>query len=224
MNYRFKAQDLQYVKGLGDGPPKAFEHPFTQAIFMFAGMFVCLFVYYPIQWASMLYTKLTHKGKKDQPLVQRTADGKLPSDYTGDQEAEASENFGNIQSSEKQPKKTEPAKKPPAPIWSFALPATFDLLATALMNIGLIFVQSSVFSMLRGSVIIFSCIASVIMLKDQRYIHHWISVGGIFTGALIVGTSAVLKGGSDSSARNPLLGIVFISLYITCFRLLKFLI
>lgn len=40
-----KFQDLLYVKGIGDTPPKSFEHPFFQAGVMFVGELLCLLVF-----------------------------------------------------------------------------------------------------------------------------------------------------------------------------------
>jgi drug/metabolite transporter (DMT)-like permease len=59
-------------------------------------------------------------------------------------------------------------KSPKAPKWIFMIPAIFDLISTTLSNIGLVYIQASIYQMLSGSILIFSCINSVIFLKDKR--------------------------------------------------------
>lgn len=53
------------------------------------------------------------------------------------------------------------------------LPALCDMTASSMMNIGLLMTSASVYQMLRGSVIIFTSIASVLFLKRKLRTHHW---------------------------------------------------
>lgn len=62
----------------------------------------------------------------------------------------------------------------PATIKAVALPASLDLLNTILGNIGLLYVNSSIYQMTRGSVVIFSAILSVQYLgRTLRSFHYW---------------------------------------------------
>lgn len=54
-----------------------------------------------------------------------------------------------------------------------AFPASLDLLNTVLGNIGLLYVNSSIYQMTRGSVVIFSAILSVKYLGRKLYSFHY---------------------------------------------------
>jgi len=59
-------------------------------------------------------------------------------------------------------------------IQAVAFPASLDLLNTILGNIGLLYVNSSIYQMTRGSVVIFSAILSVQYLgRTLRSFHYW---------------------------------------------------
>ncbi len=89
----------------------------------------------------------------------------------------------------------------------FVLPACCDMTATSLMYLGLTMTDASVFQMLRGSVIIFTGIFSIIWLKRKLYLFHWIGMSAVLIGCVIVGLASVLNKPTNSSeARNPELG------------------
>ena len=147
---------------------KQFDHPFAQALGMFAGETLC-----------MLAFKL---------LV-----------CAGRQGAGA----GNF------------------PPWIFALPALCDCLGTSLMYAGLSMTYASVFQMLRGSVVVFTGILSVIFLKRNLRAYHWLGMALVSAGALIVGSSSLVnvdppadgRGGAATPVdvpSNPLLGNMLI--------------
>jgi drug/metabolite transporter (DMT)-like permease len=68
-------------------------------------------------------------------------------------------------------------------------PALCDTLSSTLMNIGLIFVSASMYQMLRGSIVIFTAIISVLFLNQMYNIKKWSSLFIIFLGLVIVGSS-----------------------------------
>ncbi|KAH0795493.1 putative integral membrane protein [Histomonas meleagridis] len=76
-----------------------------------------------------------------------------------------------------------------------AIPACFDLLATSLMNIGLLYIQASVWQMLRGSMVLFSSIFCAFILKRPHYPFMWWSVLLIIIALTIVGVAAVSSTG-----------------------------
>ena len=89
----------------------------------------------------------------------------------------------------------------------FVLPACCDMTATSLMYLGLTMTDASVFQMLRGSVIIFTGIFSIIWLKRTLYLFHWIGMLAVLIGCIIVGLASVLnKPTNASEARDPQLG------------------
>ena len=77
---------------------------------------------------------------------------------------------------------------------------------------------ASVFQMLRGSVVVFTGILSVIFLKRRLRFFHWLGMTLVCSGALVVGSSSLSAPAStdDSShpavlaPSNPLLGNILI--------------
>ncbi|MCQ2819906.1 MAG: solute carrier family 35 protein [archaeon] len=88
--------------------------------------------------------------------------------------------------------KIEKKKKRKAKCFYFALPAFFDLLGTSTMSISLTFLPSSVYQMLRGAVIIFTVISSIIFLKYTYHRHHFLGICIAICGLVIVGLDAIL--------------------------------
>jgi drug/metabolite transporter (DMT)-like permease len=91
-------------------------------------------------------------------------------------------------------------------------PAMCDLLATCLMNIGLLWIPASVWQMLRGSMVIFSAILSVVFLKRRLWAYNWVGIGFVLTGLIMVAV-ACLNGNSTnthSSTGQELLGILLV--------------
>ena len=104
------------------------------------------------------------------------------------------------------------AKKPFNLMW-LAIPAMCDLTATSTMYLGLGLTDASVFQMLRGSCVVFTAIFSVVFLKRKQYAFHWLGVGLVLVGTLIVGLQSYVcgsGGGSDSSSSRAMIGNVLI--------------
>jgi drug/metabolite transporter (DMT)-like permease len=80
----------------------------------------------------------------------------------------------------------------------FALPAMCDIVGTGTMYAGLCLSSASVFQMLRGSVVIFTCLLSVVWLKRKIYGYQWFSVGLVAIGITIVGWASVLQMKKDA--------------------------
>lgn len=76
-----------------------------------------------------------------------------------------------------------------------AAPACCDLVASTLMNIGLLYIQASVWQMLRGAMVLFSSIFSAFILKRKTYPYMWFSVFLIIIALAVVGFSAVTSTG-----------------------------
>lgn len=66
---------------------------------------------------------------------------------------------------------------------------------------------------LRGSVVVFTAIFSVVFLKRKQYAYHWIGVGLVLIGTLIVGLQSYVcgdGGASSSSGGRAMVGNVLI--------------
>ncbi|CAL8107051.1 unnamed protein product [Calicophoron daubneyi] len=95
--------------------------------------------------------------------------------------------------------------------WIFVLPATLDLLGTTIAGIGLIFVDASIWQMMRGSLIIFAGVLSIVFLKRRLACFHW--AGMLFTvfGLTLVGTKSVFSEAvTGHSAAESALGVLLI--------------
>ncbi|XP_067682026.1 solute carrier family 35 member F6-like [Haliotis asinina] len=90
------------------------------------------------------------------------------------------------------------------------VPTLCDLIGTSLAGIGLLYVDASVWQMLRGSIIIFAGILSKIFLKRKLTCIHWSGMIVTMFGLVLVGCSSVFKSQAGSSASNTLLGIALI--------------
>jgi hypothetical protein len=70
-----------------------------------------------------------------------------------------------------------------------ALPSSCDIMGTTLVNVGLIMVPASIYQMVRGFLVVFVGLFSVIFLKRKLTLSQW---GGLFLvvlGVSLVGTS-----------------------------------
>lgn len=70
-----------------------------------------------------------------------------------------------------------------------AIPSVCDLLATTLMNVGLMYTPVSIYQMTRGSVVLFVAILSVLFLKRRIRRLEWIALIFVSLGVAIVGYS-----------------------------------
>ena len=92
------------------------------------------------------------------------------------------------------------------PWYIFAAPATCDLMGTSLMYLGLTYTAASTFQMLRGSVVIFTGIFSVVFLGRTLRPFHWLGMVIVLCGLACVGISSIVFGSKSASATNPVLG------------------
>eukprot|EP00928_Gymnodinium_smaydae_P053650 TRINITY_DN37591_c0_g1_i1.p1 TRINITY_DN37591_c0_g1~~TRINITY_DN37591_c0_g1_i1.p1 ORF type:complete len:420 (-),score=61.05 TRINITY_DN37591_c0_g1_i1:176-1435(-) len=94
-----------------------------------------------------------------------------------------------------------------APFYAFMVPACCDVLGTGLGGVGMLYISASVWQMMKGSVIVFTSILSVVCLGRKLHCYNWVAVFVSVCGLTLVGASAVLDGGDTSS--DIVLGIGF---------------
>ncbi|ELP89481.1 hypothetical protein EIN_391360 [Entamoeba invadens IP1] len=82
------------------------------------------------------------------------------------------------------------------------IPAFCDFLATYLMNFGLIWVSSSIFQMMRGSIIVFTAILAVFYRKQKMYMFEIIGVLIIVVSLCLIGTAAFCPGAQPDTSSN----------------------
>ncbi|EKX53281.1 hypothetical protein GUITHDRAFT_91990 [Guillardia theta CCMP2712] len=96
------------------------------------------------------------------------------------------------------------------PVMLFALPALCDLVGTSLMYLGLTMTYASVFQMLRGSVVLFTGILSVIVLGKRLAACHWTGMMLVLAGAFVVGSASLKTSDTTLAPSNPVLGNLLI--------------
>lgn len=92
------------------------------------------------------------------------------------------------------------------------VPAVFDLFATTLSGVGLLWVDASVYQMLRGSLLIFSAFLSIVFLGKKLKGYHWAGIAITICAVTMVGTASVKSssGQAGSSSGLEVLGIILI--------------
>jgi drug/metabolite transporter (DMT)-like permease len=102
----------------------------------------------------------------------------------------------------------------PDPSWktikAVALPAALDLLNTILGNVGLLYVNSSIYQMTRGSVVIFSAFLSVRWLgRTLRSFHYW-SIFLVLIAVIVVGLAGIEESPASDNSGMVIIGLLFI--------------
>ena len=112
---------------------------------------------------------------------------------------------------------TKEKEKKQAKIWYFLFPALFDIVGSSINSISLTFLASSIYQMFRGAIIIFTCTASIIFLKNKYYRQHFLGILIVIIGLGIVGVNAIIN--KNSSSENPGFGIFLciLSQVFSCF-------
>jgi len=95
----------------------------------------------------------------------------------------------------------KPARGQLRDIALLALPSVFDLVATILMNVGLLSVTASVYQMMRGAEMLFAAVFAVVFLRRRLNRRHYQGIAACAAGIAAVGASSIL--GGEGSATHP---------------------
>lgn len=171
-----------------------FDKPFFQSVSMFFAMMFSLLV-------DLVLGKIKQrKSSKTESTQEYTEKTSLITDPNG-----------SIQDLSKIEENGEP-KKHKNPI-IIGIPAVFDLVASTMMSFGLIYINVSIFQMLRGSMVIFTTILSRLFLKGRR-VRRYQLVGVIIAviGITVVGIAGVLVPQANQSLGfgKTLFGIILV--------------
>jgi len=104
------------------------------------------------------------------------------------------------------------------PIWMYfflAIPSVFDLAATAFCMMGLVYLDVSIYQLLRGSGIIFVALMKQHVLGDHLYKFQWVGVLWNVVSVILVGATAILNSsdedqGRDVTTAQALLGVMLV--------------
>ncbi|TPX70985.1 hypothetical protein CcCBS67573_g06355 [Chytriomyces confervae] len=161
-----KWQDMQCVRDC-DGPGrKLFEQPVWQTLTMFVGETGCLL-------AFLLFKNKPSASPELAPLIDEAAVNDEDDDIEDTDDVKIELEGWNL-----------------LLLW---LPTLCDLLATSLMNVGLLFVSASIYQMLRGSVVLFTGTFSTLFLGRKHPPYRWFALVTVFVGVSLVGASSIFE-------------------------------
>jgi drug/metabolite transporter (DMT)-like permease len=172
-----------------------FDKPWTQTLVMFSGEFMCLliFFYKRREYLSRQSSETLNDGMQ-ATLLSPGSQMFSPTHSKGKQ-ADANEAYATI-------------------TWKSSLicvfPAMCDIGGTTLSGIGLLFTTASVFQMLRGSIIIFTAVLSVIFLGRKLWGYHYIGLFLTVIGVTIVGLSSIIGADNGSTKETKAGSLVLI--------------
>ncbi|GME93378.1 unnamed protein product [Ambrosiozyma monospora] len=155
-----KVQDLECVENCGDPEhEKKFEQPVLQTLQMFIGEMLC--------WIPLLIRQFTRPGgfSDGGDTVPLLTDAARP--YNN-----GKKQINGFKDS-----------------LILSIPSTCDLLATTLLNVGLLYTPVSIYQMSRGSIILFVGLFSVVFLKRTITRIEWTSLFVVVFGVFLVGLS-----------------------------------
>lgn len=96
-----------------------------------------------------------------------------------------------------------------APFYIFLLPACCDILGTGIGGVGMLFISASVWQMMRGSLMVFAAVWSVVFLGKKLPCYNWFAVFVSVVGLLLIGCSAIVDAEpNDGGSSNVPLGIL----------------
>ncbi|KAG0240280.1 hypothetical protein B0O80DRAFT_455400 [Mortierella sp. GBAus27b] len=186
-----KYQDNACVENCDNPDPttrKHFEQPIWQTLNMFVGETLCLIVaslfahfagrYGRAKWADLFLDD----EEEDVPAV-------IESD-------------GLIVPPAHAPTKQEKRKLEGPYVLLLWLPTLCDMTASTLMNVGLLYCAASVYQMLRGALVIFTGLLSIIFLKRRLLAFEWFALFTIVMGIATVGLASIV----DTKPTNPVVG------------------
>ena len=157
---------------------------------MFMGEIMCLFVYYAmkVQSGGSSVDRVEESPTETSPLV--------PQEPVVEEEAQH-----------------HPIEMEGSYNLLLAVPTVCDLTGTTLMNVGLIYVSASVYQMLRGSIVLFTGILSVVLLKRDHPAYRWFALITVFAGVAIVGLSgSMTSNASTVTLSDSLFGVCLVVL------------
>lgn len=94
-----------------------------------------------------------------------------------------------------------------------AIPSVCDMLATTLMNVGLVYTPVSIYQMTRGAVVLFVAVMSVLFLNRRIRVLEWLALVIVTLGIAIVGYSG---SSTPMEAENAMrivvgMGLIFVA-------------
>ncbi|ORZ00709.1 hypothetical protein BCR43DRAFT_485667 [Syncephalastrum racemosum] len=183
-----KYQDMQCVENCNDSDPanrRYFEQPVWQTLNMFVGEAAVWIVYCYQVWER----RRRHQQNLTIASVPPSSVNQLDAAAVVDDEI------------------AKHADDPRQPLTGLRacllwIPTLCDMTATTIMSVGLLFTSASIYQMLRGSIVIFTGIASYLFLQRRLKLYEWVSLVMVVSGVAVVGLSSVLYPQNKPSTTN----------------------
>ena len=188
--------------GLDGDELKPFAKPWFSTLLMFLGMALCL----PCSWLFEKFTQFSFsntdsrssssaRGDEETPLLLSPQDDQQDRDRD---EEEGEEEESALAISGKGAWRQR--------YGAIIFPTLFDLVASALLSVGLLFITASLYQMMRGTEIIFTAILSILLLHRHLNTQNMTGLLLCTLGLVLVGYSGLLSsrepqqhgGGGDS--------------------------
>lgn len=158
-----------------DGHQKFFRKPWAMATIMFLGMSFCL------PFAYIEEARARRKQRSTADLERDAAAAPLLGDAYLELDAGKSGKMREV--------------------LMLSIPTIFDLVATVLMNIGLLNVTASVYQMMRGAEMLFAALFTSVFLNRMLNKSHYLGILCCVAGIGLVGCSSVLSGEGSATQK-----------------------
>ncbi|KAK8797103.1 hypothetical protein WA158_004313 [Blastocystis sp. Blastoise] len=161
-----------------------FNKPWFLTELMFCGMLLCFIIFAFQKIYQIIFRKGIHK-----KISPHSSTVQIP------QPSSTNSSSSSIVTTDSGTKKTSWTQ-----YFMIIVPALCDLVATCLLNLGLFWISASIWQMLRGSMIIFSALISIIFLKKRYAAYEWISIASVVIGLVIVACASLINFGDSNSS------------------------
>ena len=178
---------LYQLKTDGVCADNTFGKAYMFTLWMFIGEAMCLVAFYVGQYRENRAKAAMPPSDSSRPLLNESQDDAHP----------------------------HASKQPP--VWVYVILSCFDLSATAIGGVGLLYVNASTNQMLRGSAVLFTGLFSILILKRRLSGRQWGGICLVILGLALVGGASALqarldedagKKSSDSTNSSPLQAVI----------------
>ena len=215
-----------------DAQGRRFDKPIAQTLAMFVAMIFGL----PLHWI-VIYFQIPFSGYDrfyQSKSTSLSTEGCMLDDWNGDSENGMPLLVDNVDCTPKirhhkasnrdeemqnllappcsEPNYHDDTRIPIKTYFYLMIPALFDCVATVLCMIGLLFLDVSIYQLLRGSGIIFVALLRQYYLHEHLFYFQWTGVAWNVASVMLVGTTALLNSShayEDSNAEQATIGVLF---------------
>jgi len=183
----------------GEPVMEAFQKPLFQTFGMFVGMLFGLVMHWFVLAFEIPFPGYDFGNNGEEEGGKDGGDVEVPTEKTGlvkGKDGEGATTTAGVDG-------TGSKNNNEIPTWMYfflAIPAIFDLAATALCMMGLQYLDASIYQMLRGSGIIFVALMKTHVLKEHLNKFHWVGVFWNVVSIVIVGSAAILATGTKTGS------------------------